>query len=87
MWLPACLCIRAGCPLLLPPSPGLKALSKRPSPFYFVWRGRSPGVKYKWSAVRSSVAGLPSADSAFRGFASLEEANYAFCHVSGFTNL
>ena len=55
--------------------------SRGPFPFYVVWRGRSIGVKYKWSSVRSSVAGLSSADSAFKGFASLEEASYAFSHA------
>ena len=55
--------------------------SKRPSPFYVVWRGREVGVFYKWSDCRARVVGV--ADAAFKGFATLAEAEHAFMFGSG----
>ena len=55
--------------------------AKRPSPFYVIWRGREVGVFYKWSDCKARVAGL--ADASFQGFATLEEAEYAFTSGPG----
>ena len=44
--------------------------------FFVVWRGRVPGVKYKWSDALASVAGFSGAK--FRGFDDLEAAERAF---------
>jgi viroplasmin and RNaseH domain-containing protein len=52
--------------------------SKRPSPFFTVRRGRSVGVFHKWSDCKASVVGLK--DAVFRGFDTLEDAEYALCH-------
>jgi hypothetical protein len=40
--------------------------------FYVVWRGRAPGLYYRWYDVRKSVAGFK--DPVYKGFDSFEEA-------------
>ena len=50
----------------------------KPSNYYVVWRGRKPGVFYKWCDAHASVAGVPDAE--FKGFDSLADA-YAAWHV------
>ena len=60
------------------------AVPKRPSPFFVVWRGRVPGVFYNWSDCKVQAVGLKNA--AFQGFASLEEAEFAFASGRDFYN-
>ena len=52
---------------------------KRQCNFYVVFKGRRPGLYYRWCDVRATVCGYP--DARIKGFDTLQDAQAAFSRI------